>query len=401
MPNQSFDKSTHVWQLRFENAWVTGVAFLGSHKRIAAANRLGQVLIWDLPDEPSKEAVEQAKKDRYDGPDHAPTTWLQGHDNAVSRVRLMPDNKTLVTASYDRTVRFWDTSAKPTGEDQIVLDANRRREKARRAKNKDEILNAPGIKIATLPATHVVSDGHTDWINGLGLSRDGKRMISGDDAGNVVVRDTVTRKIVTQWKGHPGVWVSSASLDSDGKRAFVGEYSHSRGSFDRPPAQARVFDVASGKETVDLLKIQFPNVKARDNSYGYSRTWGKFVKRGFVCSAFSPDGKLLAVGQGGETDKGQAHLIDPKTGKVVRTVSDHRYGMCDLMFTGDGSHLLTSGRDTTVRVVKVADGKQVAQIGKPRGGQFKDWFHAVALSPDEQWLAAADMAGFVHVWRLG
>lgn len=46
-----------------------------------------------------------------------------------------------------------------------------------------------------------------------------------------------------------------------------------------------------------------------------------------------------------------------------------------------------------------ADGKQVAELGKSRGGQFKDVLHSVSLSPDQRWVAAADMAGIVHIWR--
>jgi hypothetical protein len=48
----------------------------------------------------------------------------------------------------------------------------------------------------------------------------------------------------------------------------------------------------------------------------------------------------------------------------------------------------------------VADGKLVKELGQPRGGQFKDWIHAVAASPDGRRLAAADMAGQVQVWAL-
>ncbi len=40
----------------------------------------------------------------------------------------------------------------------------------------------------------------------------------------------------------------------------------------------------------------------------------------------------------------------------------------------------------------------IQDLGRPRGGQFKDWFHAVAVSPDGRWIAAADMAGQVQVW---
>jgi hypothetical protein len=40
-------------------------------------------------------------------------------------------------------------------------------------------------------------------------------------------------------------------------------------------------------------------------------------------------------------------------------------------------------------------------LGSPRGGQFKDWLSAVALSPDGRFLAATDIAGLVHVWEFG
>ena len=53
-----------------------------------------------------------------------------------------------------------------------------------------------------------------------------------------------------------------------------------------------------------------------------------------------------------------------------------------------------------VRICQVADGKEVLTLGKPRGGQFKDWLHAVALSPDQQAVAAADIAGLVSVWNV-
>jgi hypothetical protein len=43
----------------------------------------------------------------------------------------------------------------------------------------------------------------------------------------------------------------------------------------------------------------------------------------------------------------------------------------------------------------------VQELGKGRGGQFKDWLHALTFSADGRWLAAADIAGAVQVWRLG
>ena len=78
----------------------------------------------------------------------------------------------------------------------------------------------------------------------------------------------------------------------------------------------------------------------------------------------------------------------------------HLYGVTDMVFHPDGKHLASGGRDTVVRIWNAADGKLVKELGKPRGGQFKDWIHAVSFSADGRWLAAADMAGAVQVWSF-
>ena len=60
----------------------------------------------------------------------------------------------------------------------------------------------------------------------------------------------------------------------------------------------------------------------------------------------------------------------------------------------------TCGRDTVVRLWEPESGKLLKELGTPRGGQFKDWIHAVAFSPDNRYLAAADMAGQVQIYSL-
>lgn len=74
--------------------------------------------------------------------------------------------------------------------------------------------------------------------------------------------------------------------------------------------------------------------------------------------------------------------------------------MCDLTFSADGTHLVTVGRDTMVQITKVDDGKEVAKLHESRGGQFKDWLSAVAISPDQSRIAATDIAGMVHVCKI-
>jgi WD40 repeat protein len=97
---------------------------------------------------------------------------------------------------------------------------------------------------------------------------------------------------------------------------------------------------------------------------------------------------------------GEVHLLDATTGKLVRDVSGHQNGVTDAVFSSDSKYLVSVGRDTSVRVCRVSDGKEVAVAGAPHGGQFKDWLSAVALSPDGRFLAASDIAGLVHVWEF-
>ena len=124
------------------------------------------------------------------------------------------------------------------------------------------------------------------------------------------------------------------------------------------------------------------------------------MAQGLVAADISPDGLLAALAQGGETDTGKIQLVETATGKLAREVSGHQYGATDVKFSADGKLVLSTGRDTTLRICQVEDGKEVAALGSPRGGQFKDWLSALAISPDESTVAAADIAGMVHVWRL-
>jgi len=394
----------HIWQLRYELAWPTSVAFLEDNRRVAAGNQEGDIFVWELPAEPPEMSEEEQKKDKDARPDFAPALRLKGHTNGISRLIAVDGGRKLISASLDRTIRIWDLSTQPDGSETVVIDPQTRERNARSGskEEKEAVLNAPGVEVKLLSESDVL-EGHKEWIKALGVSGNGQRLISGDDACFSIVWDLKTREQVASWHGYDRVWVTSAALSPDGELAFTAEYAGRRSSFDNPAAQARLWNASDGSLHLDLLKVWTPDVKDEDriDSYGYGRTWGKLMKRGLVCADFSPDGKLLAAGQGGETDTGKVHLISVESGKIERTVSGHRYGVCDCKFSADGKYILSCGRDTTVRICQVSDGKEVAALGESRGGQFKDWLHALAISPDGQWIAAADIGGYVQLWKLG
>lgn len=72
---------------------VFDVAFIGNDK-VSAANRRGDILIWNLP--------------ATGGESPKPVRHLVGHTRAINCLLLSLDGKTLISAGNDRTVKFWD-----------------------------------------------------------------------------------------------------------------------------------------------------------------------------------------------------------------------------------------------------------------------------------------------------
>jgi WD40 repeat protein len=360
------DRATLAWTLPWDADWVTAVTFLGPTRRLAAGNNLGQILLWDLPGKAGGQAP-------------PPVRRLDGHTNAITHLRSTPDGRQLISASYDHTIRYWDVEAPPTGSATVPLNARTREDLVRRRASK---VPAPlEAKVQVQPAQRTL-EGHKEWVQGLVLSADGKLLVSGDDGGVVIVWDRAAGKEMRRWRVKG--WVYALGLAPDNKRLVVSE---------RVPL---VFDASrhAGVKLWDLTTGQLQ----RDLGPAFGKEYTAST------AAFAPDGRTLAVGRGGEVDgpSGKITFVDPESGaKRFESSTGHIYGATDLVFHPDGKHLLSSGRDTLVRVWQVADGKQVKELGKQRGGQFKDWIHALALSPDGRWLAAADMAGQVEVWSLG
>ena len=386
------------YQLTFEGLWPSAVSFLDSSRKLAAGNQKGEIYVWELPETPPELSEEEKKNKERKAPNLNPVRRLEGHTNAISWLKYDAARKQLISSSLDHTIRLWNIEAAPTGTAEAILDGDTRKEQFRRTK-KEEILKAAGVSVQTVGSTKSL-EAHQDWINALSLSADGKRLISGDSASQVVVWDLDKNEPLSKWKGYPWNWIVAADLTADGQTALVSEYRYKRDDFDIPSAALKLWHTVDGSEKLDLLKVQFPKLKPEGRTYGDGQLWRNFVGNGLIAAAFSPDGKQLAVGQGGETDTGKVHLLDTETGKLLKTVSGHQYGITALTYSKDGLHLFTAGRDTCVRIIQVADGKEVAVLGSPRGGQFKDWVSAISLSEGETHLAAADISGQVAIWKL-
>lgn len=103
--------------------------------------------------------------------------------------------------------------------------------------------------------------------------------------------------------------------------------------------------------------------------------------------AFSPDGKMLAVGRHGfpGTDIG-IHLWDVAAGHTVRYLNDPR-SIHVLAFSPDGKRLAAAGPDDVVRIWDVASGQEMFALKGPSNA------FALAFSSDGRRLVECGLAG--------
>ena len=365
-----FSDAKIVYTLPWSSDVVFAVAFIGNDT-VAAANRRGDILIWNLP----------ASGDK--SPD--PARRLVGHTGAVNRLLCSSDGKTLISAGNDRVVRLWDALQGDGKPGTIVMNDGYARagvsEKVAKLPDPPPPITA---KVVEQKPVREFTE-HKEWIWGLALSRDGKTLVTGDDSKLVILSDARTGTEQRRWKVKQ--WVRALDISPDGKLVVTAEQ----------------LPHLTEKEAENGLR----GWDARTGEMKFDASKG--LTGGVTAVRFSDDGKYLAFCVGSidrDGPAGKVFLLNPTTGEKVRELTpSHVRGATDLAFHSDGKHLITCGRDRMVKIWRLSDGGQVHEINlslqdKGKQGPFTPTLHAVSISPDGKRLAVADADGRVQVLSL-
>jgi len=350
--------------LQVYGAAANELTFHPDGKKLAVIASDQSVRFWDLTT--SKEEFEE------------------GHRGSVSAVALSPDGKVVVTGSSD-SVRFWDRT---TGK---------------------QLRQLPNIPIAVLQygrdgllmlgidrdGLHHLYDPETGkenralakelWGTRLAVSADGKLLAVGQEEIRVV--ELPSGKELVQLAGH-GAYNDCMAFAPDGKTLVTGGC-----DTNKPNDQTygvKLWDLSTGKELRTLQRgsgdavyrvVWSPDggyVLTNVRTYDFGPPPGKDLATCKVvdgpmigrpsrwpgnATAFSPDGKLLAVGVNEQTYVGspitiRIDMYDTTTWEKVAALEGHKQQITALAFSADGKFLVSGSTDTSARVWDVPERKK-------------------------------------------
>jgi WD40 repeat protein len=297
-----------------------------------------------------------------------PTSSLDGHSDELVGLAFLPDSRSLLTTSRDRSVRVWRAK--------------------RPATPRLATIEAPEVRLWSLETDPQHS-----------------RVIAGGRKGFLALYDVATGAMVRRFEGFTGT-VDAVSATVDGAHLAACCWKEKAVSIWDVEATAVRTSLDAG---VNVRCVRFsPDGRwlAAGCEDGAVRIWDwkaggdpRTISSGpgaVYDLAFSPNGKVLA-GCGGDwtkNDPGFAIVWDADSWSERQRLTEHTRAVRSVVFSSDGTRLASAGEDGLIVLWHGETFVPVARLPNPAG------LRPLAFSPDGGRLAAGLHDGTINVWDL-
>jgi WD40 repeat protein len=242
-------------------------------------------------------------------------------------------------------------------------------------------------------------EGHTNWVNAVAVTPDGRRAVSASWDRTLRLWDLSSGQTLRTLEGHTA-WVKAVAVTPDGRRAVSG-------SIDRT---LRLWDLRSG-QTLRTLEGHTAEVSAvavtSDGRQVVSASWDKTLRvwdlgsgetlrtlEGHTGSvnevAVTSDGRWAVSGSGDHT----LRLWDLEGGQTPRTLVGHTDSVSAVAVTPDGRRAVSASNDWTLRLWDLESGEEIATF------TGENHIRRCAITSDGRTIIAGDRSGRVHLLRL-
>ncbi len=257
------------------------------------------------------------------------------------------------------------------------------------------------ISVWSLPSGELKNTlrGHTESVNAVAMSADGKILASGSDDKTIKIWNLETGAVVRTLSGHTNA-ISTVAISVDGEFLVSGSWDKSIKIWNTKTGELlRTLTGHSGLVNTVAMSAD-SKVLASGSKDGSIRLWnlatGKSIRTisgnnlSVLSVAFSPDGKSLAAGN----SNGTVGLWNAGNGQLIRRLSGHTDGVWSVAFSRDGSTLVSGSWDKSVRLWDVRSGDLRGTLSGHSG-----YVSAVAISGDGKTIVSAGWLGEIKIWK--